>query len=107
MDRYRIAFVGYEIYIWPKDGQQTTPVESFVNAFNAAGVPASIQKDQLGHWLVFAGHQSALSLEVKDAMVKAGGMKFVGLQDPSLVDKIVFVLHGLGWTVGDDEGEFE
>jgi hypothetical protein len=98
--------VGYEIYIWPKD-QQATSVDSFVNAFNAAGVPASIQTDQSGHWLIFTGHESALSLEVRDKLVKSGGIKLGASEDPSLLGKVVDVLGKLGWAAGDDEGELE
>jgi hypothetical protein len=97
--------VGYEIYIWPKADKPTTRVNSFANAFVTAGIPTKVETDKVGCWLVFPGHESALSLEVKDAAVTGGGMKLIGLEDPVLVDKIVRVLCGLGWSAGDDEGE--
>src|SRR3954469_17281812 len=90
--------MGYEIYIWPKDDKKATPLDAFVNAFNAAGLSATVQPDQFGHWLVFNGHESSLNLEVKDGAVKGGGMKFVGGEDASLLDKVVDVLRGLDWA---------
>jgi hypothetical protein len=100
-------FMGYEIYIWPKDDKQTTPLDSFVDAFNTAGLSVTVQPDQFGHWLIFGGHESALNLEVKDGIVKGGGMQFSAAEDPSLLDRVVGVLRGLDWAAGDDEGELE
>jgi hypothetical protein len=97
--------MGYEIYIWPRDEKQSASVDSFVNAFSAAGLSATVQQDEFGHWLVFSGHDSALNLDVKDGAVKGGGMKFSAAEDPSLLDKVVDVLSGLDWAAGDDEGE--
>jgi hypothetical protein len=99
--------MGYEIYISPTDGKSSTSLDAVVNAFNAAGLSGTIQTDEFGHWLVFNGHESALNMEVKDGIVKCGGMKFSGKDDPSLLDKVVEVFHGMGWSVGDDEGELE
>ena len=36
--------MGYEIYIWPKDDKKSTPLDSFVNAFNAAGLSAPVNQ---------------------------------------------------------------
>jgi hypothetical protein len=99
--------LGYEIYIWPKHDKQTTLVDSFVNAFSAAGIPARIEADQFGCWLLFLGHESALSLDVKDGAVTGGGMKLSVSEDWSFADKIVNVLRSLDWAAGDDEGELE
>lgn len=99
--------MGYEIYIWPKDDKKATSLDAFVNAFNAAGLSATVQPDQLGHWLVFSGHESSLNLEVKDGAVRGGGMKFYTGDDPALMDKVVDVVRSLDWVAGDDEGELE
>jgi len=97
--------MGYEIYIWPKDDNKTTPLDVLVNAFNAAGLSTTVEPDEFGHCLVFTGHESSLNLEVKDGAVRGGGMKFVGGDDPSLLDEVVRVVQGLDWAIGDDEGE--
>lgn len=104
MARHSNRSLGYEINIWPKKDKQTT-VDSFVNAFNAAGILASIEADKFGCWLVFPGPDSALSLDVKDGIVKGGGIKLSGLEDLAFADMIVTVLRGLDWAAAGDGGE--
>jgi len=99
--------MGYEIYISPQDNKNNTSLDSVVSALNAAGLFATVRPDNFGHWVTFRGFESALNLEVKDGVVKSGGMKFSGTDDPLLLDRIVETFHGLNWSVGDDEGELE
>lgn len=99
--------MGHEIFIWPNDEKKTTSLDSFVKAFAEAGLSPTVEPDEFGHWLVFGGHEAALNLEVKDEAVKGGGMKFGTTDEPALLDKVIAVLRGLDWAVGDDEGELE
>ena len=99
--------MGYEIYLSPRDEKQGTPLDSVVSALNGAGLSATVETDNFGHWVTFAGFDSALNLEVKEGLVKGGGMKFSETDDPALLEKIVATFHGLNWSVGDDEGELE
>ena len=99
--------MGYEIYISPQDDKDNTSLDSIVSALNAAGLSTTVRPDNFGHWVTFSGFESALNLEVKDGVVKGGGMKLSGTDDPLLLDKIVETFHGLNWSVGDDEGELE
>jgi hypothetical protein len=97
--------MGYEIYTWPNDDKSSTPLDVVLSAFSAAGLPVTVETDEFGHWLVFNGSESALNLDVKDGMVKGGGMKFSGEDDPCLLDKVDGVFRGINWAVGDDEGD--
>jgi hypothetical protein len=99
--------MGYEVYISPTDGKSSTSLDAVVNALNAVGLSCTVQSDQFGHWVAFNGYESALNLEIKDGFVRGGGIKFSGKDDPSLLDRVVEVFHGMGWSVGDDEGELE
>jgi len=44
---------------------------------------------------------------VENGIVRSGEMKLVGEDDASLVEKVVEVLRGLNWAVGDAEAEFD